>query len=137
MAKPTIRSRLKDLALYILISVIVLAAIAGLASTGVNWDTLFKLLQSLMFPIVLFGIGVPNRQPRWRTRRFWLTISVALLTHALLFAIFASHIEHLKPAVTSVIAIPEFLAWTVADRWQMGIEYRKSKRKDNGVGPIS
>jgi hypothetical protein len=136
-AKLEVRKRLKDLALYILICVLVLATIAGLASTGIKWDTLFKLLQSLMFPIVLFGIAVPKRRSRWKNKRFWLTIGATLLTHAVLFAILASRTETLKPAVTSIMAVPEFLLWMIADHWQMELADRKSKRTNKRVGSIS
>jgi hypothetical protein len=38
-----------------------------------------------------------------------------------------------KPAVTSIMAVPEFLLWMIADHWQMELADRKSKR----VGSIS
>jgi hypothetical protein len=66
-------------------------------------------------------------------KRFWLTIGVTLLTHAVLFAILASRTETLKPAVTSIMAVPEFLLWMIAAHWQMELADRKSKR----VGSIS
>jgi hypothetical protein len=136
-AKLEVRKRLRDLALYILICVIVLATIAGVASTGIKWETLFKLLQSLMFPILLFGVGVAKRRSRWRNKRFWLTIGVTLLTHAVLFSILASRTETLKPAVTSIMAVPEYLLWLIADRWQMELADRKPKRTNKRVGSIS
>jgi hypothetical protein len=58
---------------------------------------------------------------------------VTLLTHAVLFAILASRTETLKPAVISIMAVPEFLLWMIADHWQMELADRKSKR----VGSIS
>lgn len=119
---------MKDLGLYILICVLVLATIAGLASTGMKWDILFKLLQSLMFPILLFGIAVPKRRSRWRNRRFQLTIGIALLIHAFLFAILASRVEHLRPIITAALAFAEFLIWVIADGWLMEHPARTSKR---------
>ena len=136
-AKLEVRKRLKDLGLYILICVLVLATIAGLASTGIKWETLFKLLQSLTFPVLLIGIAVPKRRTRWKNKRFWLTIGVTLLIHAVLFAILASRTETLKPAVTSIMAVPEFLLWMIADHWQMELADRKSKRTNKRIGSIS
>jgi hypothetical protein len=133
----TRRKRLKDLALYILICVLVLATIAGLASTGIEWETLFKLLQSLIFPILLFGIAVPKPRSRWKNKRFWLTIGVTLLTHALLFAIVASRIETLKPGITCIMAILEYLLWMIADHWQMELADRQFKRTNKHMGSIS
>jgi len=130
-AKSEVGRRLKDLALYILICILVLATIAGLASTGMKWDILFKLLQSLMFPILLLAIAVPQRRSRWASRRFWLTVGVALLIHALLFAALASRVEHLKPSITAALAVPEFLIWMIADEWQMKRAARISKQTDS------
>ena len=117
-ARPEVSKRLKDLALYILICTLVLAALAGLVSTGMKWDILFKLLQSLLFPVVLFGIAVPQRRSEWSKRGFWLTVGCALLIHAFLFVALASHAEHLKPVITAALAVPEFLIWFVVDEWQ-------------------
>jgi predicted Na+-dependent transporter len=94
---------------------------------GMKWDVLFKLLQSLMFPILLFGIAVPKRRPRWADRRFQLTVVAALLIHALLFATVASRVEHLKPIITAALAFAEFLIWVIADGWLMGHAARTSK----------
>ena len=116
-ANPKLGKRWKDFALYILISILVPATVAGLAIAGIKWDLLFKLLQSLMFPILLFGIAVPKRHSRWANRRFRLTAGAALLTHAFLFAILASHVEHLKPSITAGLAFVEFLIWVIADGW--------------------
>jgi hypothetical protein len=119
---------MKDLALYILICVFVLTAIAGLASTGMKWDILFKLLQSLMFPILLFGIAVPKRRSRWANGRFRLTVGAALLIHAFLFAILASRVEHLKPIITAALAFVEFLVWVISDGWLLEHATRTSNR---------
>lgn len=69
-----------------------------------------------------------KRRSRWLNRRFRLTIGVALLIHALLFAILVSRVEHLKPIVTAALAFAEFSIWVIADGWLMESAARTSKR---------
>ena len=104
-------NRARDFALYILISLVVLAAIAGLVSAGVEWNKLFKGMQFFFFPVVLLGTWIPGHRANWNERDFWLSLTSALLLHLVGFALIAGHYETLKPGLTSAVAFFECLAF--------------------------
>ncbi len=104
---------MRDFALYILICSVVIAAIAGVASTGVKWNILFKGLQFFIFPIILLGTWIPGHLAEWKKKDFRVSVALVLLLHSVGFALLAAHYETLKPSWTSALAFLESVAFVV------------------------
>jgi hypothetical protein len=85
------RGRLKDLVLYVSISLVIGISIVVAAWSGVSSEGFAKWGGLLFFTAVLFWVLITNSRQFYTQGRFWLLTGVCLALHLVAFAVILSH----------------------------------------------
>ena len=111
------RTRLRDLALYITITMAILGIVGSLASTNLSWNTIMKLICFVGFTVLLFGYFIVDSRSWWRRGSYWGLTAFFLLVHSTIYAVVFNHVEVIKPVWVGLIVVPEMLAFVVCRNW--------------------
>jgi tellurite resistance protein TehA-like permease len=120
------KSRVRDLILYLLISLTVVAAVIGYAESGLNWNAFMKWGVLALFTAFLLYQLIKMGRPLWREKAFWALTAAFLSIHLLGFALLLNRVENFKPVWFALIIFAEFRAFSLGLRWM--IEHKAKLR---------
>ena len=89
-------SRIRDLALYLLIAIAVAVGIIWFAykSDGMENEFISRWGGLLVNSAILYGYVVKESKPFWHAWGFWLALISALSFHSLVFIVILQRVEH-------------------------------------------
>lgn len=110
--RKTAKHRVRDLSLYVVISVSIIGAVFATASLGVPWSVVFTWFGVATYTLLLFGYFIADSRLWWQKRSFWLLILVTLSVHLVCLALLFEHFEHFRP-FWFIAAIPELIVLVI------------------------
>lgn len=128
-SKRHIRRRLRDLALYLAITALILITVIAIARTGLSWNSVMKLLEFLGFTSFLVGYFIVDNRPWWRRRSYWALTGLLFSAHSLVFAGILIHMETFKPIWFAMILPVEMLVFIVCRNWFIPLTSDRGQRQ--------
>jgi hypothetical protein len=111
------RGRAKDLILYVLISLLILAVVFTAAMTGLREDIFMKWLSFVAFTLLLFGYFIADNRSLWKRPQFWIMSGVCFLIHLLGFIVLFAHLTIFKPIWFGLIGLVEMFVLLVLKKY--------------------
>jgi hypothetical protein len=112
-----LRSEIRDLLLYVLISCVICGALLVALFTGVPWEIAGKVFYFSGFTAIFLWYLIVGSREFWKRPSLWVVICLFFLVHCLLFVAFLSHASPPQSLLGIVPVLCElFLFNVVKDR---------------------
>jgi hypothetical protein len=88
--------RIRDLALYLLIAIVVAVTMAWYAynSDGMGNESISRWGGLIVNTAILYGYVLKESRPFWHAWGFWLALIAVLVLHTVVFIFTLQHVEH-------------------------------------------
>lgn len=121
------RSRVRDFALYILISLACVITPIVLMQSGVNAKATNQWFTIIFFTSILYGAFIAANRSLFRMRSFWILTVVLLSLHLVFFITMVTQIDQWRPIWSAIMFFEAPILDTLKSRFI-------SRRHKNGGG---
>ena len=118
------RRSLPEIGLYILVSVSILAILAGMFALGLTWDEFSRWVMLDIFTAMVFWYFAESRHAKWRNRVFLYVFSSLLLIHCGCWVAIIFRVAQWK-ITWFYLMIPELVVLNLVAEWTFMHQRRK------------
>ncbi len=97
------RSRSRDFALYIAISLAVVLMLVVLGRSSLSFEMANRWFSLAFFTAILYGTFIALNRALYRNRSFWVLTAILLLAHLVLFITVVTQIPHWRSIWSAVM----------------------------------
>ncbi|MBB5342806.1 hypothetical protein [Tunturibacter empetritectus] len=94
--KKVLKQRLKDVALYVAICMVIIGIVIAMFANGMSWDFFVKRIGFGISTALLFGYFLQGSRTLLRKKSFWFLFTFLFTVHCAIWVAVIAHVEHWK-----------------------------------------